>query len=162
MVGAAAVARRPREARFVSFGRMTVLGIDYGSRRIGLAISDPEDKIALPAGTLESQGRKKDLAAIASMARERGVDAVVIGLPLHMNGREGPEAAAARRFAAGIEEALSLPVTLLDERWTTVEADRALQEGGRRSRKKRKAVIDTLAATLLLRSFLERHAQGTP
>lgn len=141
---------------------MTVLGIDYGSRRIGLAISDAEDKIALPAGTLESKGRKQDLAAIASMARERGVGGVVVGLPIHMSGREGPEAEAARRFAAEIGEALSVPVTLLDERWTTVEADRALQEGGRRSRKKRKAAIDSMAATLLLRTFLERQAGALP
>ena len=136
---------------------MNVLGIDFGEKRIGLAVSDPDGRIALPAGTLESQGRRKDLAAIGELARERAVEHIVVGLPIHMNGRRGPEAEAAERFARELEEATGLPVSTIDERWTSVEAERALADTGRRKRKRR-AVIDSVAATLLLRTFLEREA----
>jgi putative Holliday junction resolvase len=135
---------------------MAVLGIDLGSRRIGLAISDPEGRVALPAGTLESRGRAADLAAIRSIAVERGVRRVVVGLPLHMNGRAGPEAQAARDFAEALGRELGLPVEMLDERWTTREAERTLRETGDSGRRKRRGAADTLAATLLLSTFLER------
>jgi putative Holliday junction resolvase len=135
---------------------MTVLGIDLGSRRIGLAISDPEERVALPAGTLESRGRAADIAAIRGIAVERGVRRVVVGLPLHMDGRAGPEAQAARAFAEALERDLGLPVELLDERWTTREAERTLRETGSSARRRRRGAADTLAATLLLRTYLER------
>jgi|SRR5262245_6763332 len=161
---------------------MAVLGIDLGSRRIGLAISDPEGRVALPAGTLESRGRKADLAAIRTLVLARGVERVVVGLPLHMNGRAGPEAAAARAFADALGRELGLPVETLDERWTTLEAERTLRETGRSGRRKRdrssraarrsraeiaggrepRGGVDTLAATLLLRTFLARRARSGP
>jgi putative Holliday junction resolvase len=143
---------------------MSVLGIDFGSRRIGLAISDPEERIAFPAGTIESRGRKADVAAIRDLAEERGVRQVVVGLPLHMDGRAGTGAEAARAFAEALAEELELPVETLDERWTTREAERTLRETGgsglgRRAstgRRKKRGATDTLAATLLLRTFLNR------
>jgi putative Holliday junction resolvase len=135
-----------------------VLGIDLGKKRIGLAISDPAERVALPAGMLESRGRKADVAAIGSLARERGVKQIVVGLPLHMDGRAGPEAQAARAFAAALESEVGIPVETLDERWSSVAAERTLREtGGSRSRR-RPGAVDTLAATLLLRTFLERRA----
>jgi putative Holliday junction resolvase len=137
-----------------------VLGIDLGRKRIGLAISDESERIALPAGILESRGRAADLAAIRRLARERGVSCVVVGLPLHMNGRPGPEAEAARAFAAALAGALGVPVETLDERWSTVEAERTLRETGQSRRKRRSGAADTLAATLLLRTFLERRARA--
>jgi putative Holliday junction resolvase len=139
---------------------MSVLGIDLGSRRIGLAISDPEERVALPAGTLASRGRAADLAALRALVAERGVRQVVVGLPLHMNGRAGPEAEAARAFAAALARETGLPVETLDERWTTVEAERTLRETGRRGRKRTRGAADTLAATLLLRTFLERRGRA--
>lgn len=136
---------------------MSVLGIDLGKKRIGLAISDPAERVALPAGMIESRGRRADVSAIGSLARERGVKQIVVGLPLHMNGRAGPEAEAARSFAKALETELGIPVETLDERWSSVAAERALREtGGRRSRSP--GAVDTLAATLLLRTFLERRA----
>jgi putative Holliday junction resolvase len=83
----------------------------------------------------------------------------VVGLPLHMSGRPGPEAEAARAFAAALARALDLPVETLDERWSSVEAERTLRETGQSRRKRRSGETDTLAATLLLRTFLERRAR---
>jgi putative holliday junction resolvase len=139
---------------------VTVLGVDLGSKRIGLAISDEEERIALPAGVLESRGRAADLEALRRLAAERGVSRVVVGLPLHMSGRAGPEAEAARAFARALAESSALAVETLDERWSTVEAERTLRETGRSGRKRRSGETDTLAATLLLRTYLELRARA--
>ncbi len=139
---------------------MAVLGIDLGKKRIGLAVSDPEGRIALPAGMLESRGREADLAAIGRLARERGVEQIVIGLPLHMDGHAGPEAEAARSFATALGRKLGIPVELLDERWSSVEAERTLRETGQSRRRRRPGAVDTIAATLLLSTFLERRARA--
>ena len=135
------------------------LGIDHGSKRIGLAVSDPDGKVALPAGTLESQGFERDLAAIRRVVEARQVKRIVVGLPIHMDGRSGPQAEAAREFAERLARELGLPVDTLDERWTTREAERALQATGRKGKKKR-AVIDSVAAAILLRTYLEREGRG--
>jgi putative Holliday junction resolvase len=141
--------------------RGCVLGLDYGSRRIGLAVSDPEGVFAFPAGALERTGLERDLAALTALIAERGVTRVVVGLPLHLSGRSGLEAEAARAFARALGQAAGLPVDLLDERWTTREAERALRDaGGERSssgrRKRGRGSVDSVAATLLLRTYLER------
>jgi putative Holliday junction resolvase len=135
------------------------LGIDHGSKRIGLAVSDPSGMVALPAGTLESQGLKRDLAAIRRVVEARRVERIVVGLPIHMDGRRGRQAEAAQEFAERLAEELGLPVDTLDERWTTREAERALAATGRKGKKKR-AVIDSVAAALLLRTYLEREGGG--
>jgi putative Holliday junction resolvase len=137
---------------------VAVLGIDLGKKRIGLAISDPDERIALPAGMIESRGRSADVATIGRLARERGVTEIVVGLPLHMSGRAGPEAEAARAFASALESAAGIPVATLDERWSTVAAERTLRETGRSRRRRTPGEVDALAATLLLRTFLERRA----
>lgn len=136
------------------------LGVDYGTRRIGLAVSDPDGRIAFPEGTLERRGERRDVEAICKLASERGVAGIVVGLPLHMDGRRGPEAEAAEAFAGLLRAKSGLPVELLDERWTTQEAERALRESGRNARKRR-AVVDAVAATLLLRTWLaQRQARA--
>lgn len=135
---------------------MPILGIDFGSRRLGLAVSDPTDRIALPLPPVESGGASADLAALGALVRERSIDRIVVGLPLSLDGRAGPQAEATKRFAAALREGLGLPVDLLDERFSTREAQRALEATGRRGRKKKKAVVDSVAATVLLRSYLER------
>ena len=141
-----------------------VLGIDYGSRRIGLAISDPDGVFAFPSGWLERRGGGQDLAALREIVEARGVVQIVVGLPIHMNGREGPEARAARAFAEALGRETGRSVNLLDERWTSREAERALRETGqgraaRRSRAEQ-GELDAVAATLLLRTWLERRARG--
>jgi putative Holliday junction resolvase len=137
-----------------------VLGLDLGSRRIGLAISDPGTGIALPAGHLDRRGLAEDLAALGRLASERAVGRVVVGLPLHLDGRSGTGAEAARRFAAALHAATGLPVDLLDERWTSVQAERALRETSPRRRRRRKGDVDASAAALLLRTWLERRDRG--
>lgn len=133
-----------------------VLGLDLGARRIGLAVSDETARIAFPAGFLERVGRAADLEALRALASERGVTRIVVGLPLPLGGGDGTAARAARSFAADLAGATGLPVELIDERLTTVEAERALREAPARRRRRRKEVIDAMAATLLLRTYLER------
>ena len=135
---------------------MPVLGIDFGSRRIGLAVSDAEDRIALPLDPIESGGPEKDLRSLGDLVRERGIDRIVVGLPIGLDGQRGAQAEAVGRFADSLRETLALPVDLLDERFTTRMAERTLDEGSRRGRRKKKAVIDSVAAAMLLRTYLER------
>ena len=135
---------------------MRVLALDLGARRIGLAISDPEGDFAFPMQAIESVGRKRDVEAIRKLAGEREVGCVVVGLPLHMDGRAGPEAEAARRFAKELARATGLAVETLDERWTTVEAERALREAGWRGRRRPRGEVDSAAAAILLRTWLDR------
>jgi len=141
---------------------MRVLGVDLGSRRIGLAISDPDAGFAFPLDALESHGTRRDVESLRVLIEGRGVGRVVVGLPLHMDGRSGPEAEAARAFAQALGQATGIPVDTLDERWTTAEAERALREGGgtsgRRRRARKSGERDSMAASILLRTWLEREA----
>jgi putative Holliday junction resolvase len=144
-----------------------VLGVDLGSKRIGLAVSDSEARIAFPAGVLESRGRKRDLAALREMIREREIVRAVVGVPLHMNGRRGPEADKAIAFAGDLAHSAGIPVDTLDERWTSVEAERILRtsDAGSRAIKQRKGAVDEMAAAILLRTYLElsqREAERPP
>ena len=136
---------------------MRILGLDLGARRIGLAISDTEARIAFPAGHLERTGPRKDLAALGTLIAERGVGRAVVGLPLHLDGRAGPEAEAARAFANSLAASAGIPVDLLDERWTTVAAQRSLRDfGADTARRRGKGAVDSVAATLLLSNYLDR------
>ena len=140
-----------------------VLGLDLGERRIGLAVSDPAAVIAFPIGALDRRGLAADVRALCDLIRERGVVAVVVGLPLHMSGRAGTGAEAARRFAKVLGDACALPVALVDERLTTVLAERALREeprGRGRGKRPQKHQVDALAAALILRTYLEQPRGG--
>jgi len=134
--------------------RGRVLALDFGSRRIGVAVSDPLGITAQQLSAIRREGDRKDLEAIAVVAREYGVETVVIGLPLLPGGTEGTQAAKARAFALKVHERLGLPVVPWDERFTTAQAERHLIEVGMR-REKRKEVRDSLAAALLLQSALD-------
>jgi putative Holliday junction resolvase len=139
---------------------MRVLGLDLGRRRIGLALSDEKGVIALPAGALQRRDLASDLASLRDLAAEREVERIVVGLPIHMNGSRGAEAQAAEAFARDLAEATGLPVDTLDERWTTQEAERALRATGRTGRRARE-VVDSVAATILLRTYLARLANAS-
>jgi putative Holliday junction resolvase len=131
-----------------------VLALDYGTRRIGIAVSDPDQRIATPEAPLVRRGLEKDLAALEELIEAREIGHLVVGQPLHMSGRVGPEAEAAQAFGE-LASRTGLPLDLFDERWTTLEARRALRESGRRGARQRQ-VVDSVAAALLLRAFLER------
>lgn len=136
--------------------RGRVLAVDYGSRRIGLALSDPTGVATEPLPPVPHRGEDRAAREVAEVARRHGVRTVVVGLPLRMDGTEGPQAQAARRFAQRVERYSGLPVRLWDERLTSVQAERLLIQGGVR-RERRKLLVDQLSASLLLRSFLEAH-----
>ena len=105
---------------------MRVLGIDLGHKRIGLALSDTEGGFAFPAGTLKSGSVVQNLKALHEIIVEKEVGSAVVGLPRHMDGRKGPEAESAEQFAKSLSKQANIPVETLDERWTSVEAERAL------------------------------------
>ena len=154
--------RRAPESVGASLAAMKgrVLGLDLGERRIGLAISDEEGQFAFPAGYHERSRLARDLEALRVLAAEQGVVRIVVGLPLLLDGREGTGARAAREFATALGAATSLPVELVDERLTTKEAEHALREAPSKTRRGRKHVIDSMAATLLLRGWLESRARS--
>ena len=135
---------------------MRILGIDYGDVRVGLAICDPTEFLASGIGNVAGGGLEKSADAIVAAAAEHKAVGIVMGLPVNMNGTEGPRAERVRRLAELIaERAPELPVALLDERMTTMAASRFLNETNTRG-KKRKGVIDTLSAQIILQNALDR------
>ena len=130
-----------------------VLGIDYGEVRIGLAVSDPLMISANPLKTLVRKNEEADMKKLFDLIREQEVERVVVGLPLNMNGTEGPMAEAARAFAAKIE-AKGYEVVLWDERWSSQAAENLLVSADL-SRKKRKQVKDNVAAAWFLQAYLD-------
>jgi len=135
--------------------RGPILGVDLGAKRIGLAVSDLAGSIAFPVGFVQSHGRVRDLEALREVVEARGIVRIVVGLPIHLDGRASPGSQAARTFAAALGEVTGVPVDLLDERWTTQAAEHSLRES-KGGRKKRREAVDAVAATLLLRTYLER------
>ncbi len=119
-----------------------------------MAVSDPLGITAQPLPPVRREGDAKDIEAIAGVVREHGVAGIVLGLPLHLDGREGVEAQRALRFGEKVRERLGLPVLTWDERMTTVQAERHLVASGVR-REKRKEIRDSLAAVFILQSVLD-------
>ena len=132
---------------------MRILAIDYGDARTGLAVSDPMAMLCGEAWTLKEWNPERLAAAISEEASSRGVEKLVLGLPLNMDGSEGPRAQKARDFAALLEEKTGLPVVLWDERRTSVDAHRILHANGKKM-KQHKNTVDAVAASLILEGFL--------
>ena len=135
---------------------MRVLALDVGERRIGMAMSDPLGITAQRAGTIERGTIKETLGHLREIAIRNGIGMVVVGLPLSMDGSRGTSAARVGRFTEELTRALTIPVTLWDERLTTAEADRLMRSAGI-SRKKRTGHLDEVAAQLILQSYLDSH-----
>jgi putative holliday junction resolvase len=134
-----------------------VLAVDPGSRRVGLAISDPSGTIAQPLTTIEAEPRDTLAERLAETAKRNEATRIVVGHPRHLDGSIGDAARSARTLADALRRASGLPVELVDERLTTALAERSMIAGGVR-RAKRRATIDQVAATLLLQSHLDsRH-----
>jgi putative pre-16S rRNA nuclease len=135
------------------------LALDVGNRRIGVAVSDELGLTAQPVLTLERRSsRREDLRSLARLCRRFEVAGIVVGNPVHLSGEVSPQAAKTQDFAAELGALTGLPIHLWDERLTTEEAHRILYEAGR-PRQEHRRVVDQVAATLILRSFLEE--QGT-
>lgn len=133
------------------------LGLDVGTRTIGVAISDPLGITAQPVATLQREGKKTDVPKLVAVAREHRAIGFVLGLPLRTDGSEGPEAEAIRRFATYLEAGdPELKQEFEDERFTTAIALEVLSRAKVRGRKKRKQVVDRMAAQLILQSWLDR------
>jgi putative holliday junction resolvase len=137
------------------------LGVDLGSVRIGIAGSDPEGTLAYPVETIRRDAaRDRDLDRIAALVSERGVVEVVVGLPRSMSGGEGPAAAAARAWAARLAVRIApIPLRLVDERLSTLSAQRDMRHSGVSDRKGR-AVVDQAAAVVILQSALDAAREG--
>ena len=143
-----------------------ILALDYGRARIGLAIATTELRLARPLTTFERINRNEDMRRLRELAREQGVKQIIVGLPLNMDGTRGEMAAEAERFAQRASKQIGLPVELVDERLTSWEAERLLEEEfGRKyhdeSDKKKKVAkdkptVDSVAAAVILREYLAR------
>lgn len=144
----------------------SILALDYGRARIGLAIASAEAELAQPLGTLERINRNEDMRRLREVVREHGVKQIVVGLPLRLDGTRGEMAEEAARFGKRLSKQIGVPVEMVDERLTSWEAERLLEEQQGRtihvaSNKKQKKVnnrpgVDAVAAALILKEFLER------
>lgn len=133
---------------------MRTLGLDVGTKTIGVAVSDGLGLTAQAMTTIRRTNLKADLAALAELAREHEASRMVVGLPLNMDGTEGPRAEASRKFADAASQALGLPVEFWDERLSTVAAERTLLEADL-TRARRRQVIDQVAAQFILQGWLD-------
>jgi putative Holliday junction resolvase len=136
-----------------------ILAVDPGSKRIGLAVSDPTETIAQALSTVSAEPRDTLATRLAEIAKAHEARRIVVGLPLRLDGSRGPEAVAAKELADAVRQACALPVELVDERMTTAAAERSLIDGGMK-RNKRRLVVDGVAATLLLQGHLDRKRGG--
>jgi putative Holliday junction resolvase len=136
------------------------LGLDVGSKTIGVAVSDELGLCAHGLTTLQRRGMKRDVAAVLEIVHERAVDTLVVGLPYDLQGKVGPRAERVLAFVAELRAAAAPPIETWDERFSTVEAERVLLEADL-SRRRRKAVIDRAAAAVILQGWLDHRSQGS-
>ncbi|HEX7246512.1 MAG TPA: Holliday junction resolvase RuvX [Actinomycetota bacterium] len=134
-----------------------VLGLDLGTARIGVAVSDADRRVAVPHGTIRAGQPPGELEAVAALVLELGVTAVVVGHPRSMSGASGAQAQQAEAFAAALRAVLEVPVELQDERLSTAQAERSLRAAGVSGRRRR-AVVDESAAAIILGAWLDARA----
>jgi putative Holliday junction resolvase len=140
---------------------MRILAIDYGSVRIGLALSDPTGTLARPLPFVPAKGDAKLARELAALAAKEQAALILLGLPRHMNGSLGEAAAKVQAFATALGQATKIPFKLVDERLTTVQASRQLHEAGKDSRAQR-GRIDSEAAAVLLQGYLDSQSFDLP
>lgn len=135
-----------------------ILGIDYGERRVGIAVTDPTGTIASPYDTIQRRrGKRPPVARVAEVARSLEVEQLVVGLPLGLDGMETDWCAEVRAFGDALAERAGLPVAYVDERMTSVQAERAVRSIGlRKGERERKARVDAAAAAIILQAWLDR------
>ena len=137
--------------------RRRILALDYGRKRIGLALSDELRLTAQPLKTLARKNRAEDVRRLREICREQGVARIIVGHPVHMTGEAGPMAEEAARFAARLKKEMGIEVELLDERLTSWEAEQTVA-GTRSPRRRDRAALDDVAAAILLREYLDRQS----
>ena len=135
-----------------------ILALDFGEKRIGVAVSDALNIIAQSVGTIERKGIKNDLKKIRDLVQEYNAERLIVGLPLNMDGTEGKSANRAVDFVKELKKEIDIPIEMVDERLTTAQGERIFLEADL-SRKKRKKNIDKIAAQLILQNYLESHVQ---
>ena len=133
--------------------------MDLGERRIGVAVGDPTGTVARPVTTIVHTSRQDDFEAIARLVDEYEVECVVVGLPLSLDGTEGPQARRTRRYAERLAQALNVPIEFWDERYSSVRAEEILRgkkkKKGRKNRRRARGEVDATAAAVFLQSFLD-------
>jgi putative Holliday junction resolvase len=152
--------------------RHTILAVDYGRARMGLAIADSEMRMAQPLSTIERINRNEDMRRLRELAREQGVKQIVVGLPLRLDGTRGSMAEETERFAQRVRKQIGVPVELVDERLTSWEAERLLEEvqgrfihdekltGNKKPKNvQAKMTVDAMAAAVILKEYLDRQEQ---
>jgi putative Holliday junction resolvase len=153
--------------------RQVILAVDYGRARMGLAIADGETRMAQPLSTMERINRNEDLRRLRELVREHSVKQIVVGLPLRLDGTRGEMAEEAERFAQRIRKQIGVPVEMADERLTSWEAERLLEEmqgrfihdeklasGRKRKKTQEKMTVDAVAAAVILTEYLQRPAMA--
>ena|SRR3989338_5937204 len=135
-----------------------ILALDFGEKRIGVAVSDPLNIIAQSIGTIERKGIKNDLKKVGELVEEYGARKIIVGLPLNMDGTEGKSANRAIAFVKELKKEVQVEVEMLDERLTTAQGERVFLEADM-SRKRRKQNLDKIAAQLILQNYLDSHVQ---
>lgn len=166
-----------KDAGVTTVRRTAILAIDYGRVRIGLALADIETALARPLTTIERVNRNEDMRRLRELAREHAVKEIVVGLPLRLDGTHGEMAEEATRFAERLRKQLGLPVVMVDERLTSWEAERLLEEQAgkifredaapahvresahsnvRKKKQAERATVDAMAAAVILKEYLER------
>jgi putative Holliday junction resolvase len=138
-----------------------LLGLDVGDRRIGLALSDETETLASGLPTFERIGPRKDVRTLVELVRRHEVGEVVVGLPIRLDGTIGPQAEKVQAFADELKAAVKVPLVTWDERFTTTIAEQSLIEADV-SRRKRKGLVDQVAAVLILQSYLDYRKQAAP
>jgi putative Holliday junction resolvase len=133
------------------------MGIDYGEKRVGLAVSDPSGTLASPLDTLRRRrGKRPPVQALVEIAREQGAERIVLGLPLPLSGEEDDWCAEVREVGAALSERSGIPVVFVDERFTSRRAERAIRSSGlKKSQREQKDRVDAGAAAVILQSYLD-------
>ncbi len=156
----------------IGIERRSILAVDYGRARIGLAIADSETRMAQPLSTMERINRNEDMRRLRELVRDHGVKQIVVGLPLRLDGTRGSMAEEAERFAQRLRKQIGVPVEMVDERLTSWEAERLLEEvqgrfiheekltGSKKPKNvQAKMTVDAVAAAVILKEYLDRQGQ---
>ena len=140
---------------------MRIIGVDYGERRLGFAVCDPDGVFAMPLKVVEVRSGKQAVEAVRCLCEEEEPDEVVVGMPLNMDGSSGPMACKVEEFCSRLAQCVNVPISQWDERLTTSMAERALAEAGADGRRRR-GIVDKVAAQNILQGYLDARRTSLP